>query len=823
MLLLESNGIERKSRIMATLGWILLSLAVMILLSYHRASLSVWTIASLVLLLLIATIGPLSLFSLTVLSVMYLVVLLPLNIHYLRRKWLSSHVFRFYRKAMPSMSDTEKAALEAGSVGWEGEIFSGMPDWDKLSALPVSALSEEEQAFLDGPVEQVCRMIDNWSISRKMQIPDAIWDALKKDGFFGMIIPKQFGGKEFSAIAHAQVIMKIASASVAVGTAVAVPNSLGPAELLLKYGTQEQKDHYLPRLATGEDIPCFALTSPVAGSDAGSLTDTGIICHHVYAGEKQLCLRLNWDKRYITLAPIASILGLAFKCYDPDHLLGDKEELGITCALVPTRLEGVSIGRRHYPLDSAFPNGPTQGKDVIIPLDWVIGGAKMVGQGWRMLMECLAAGRSISLPSITTANSKRMTLASSAYARIRRQFNTTLSHFEGVQEVLARMAGNTYAAEALRLFTISYLDQGETPAVASAISKYHTTEIARKVGNDAMDIHGGKGICMGPNNYLAQLHIESPISITVEGANILTRSMIIFGQGAIRCHPYVLKEIRAAQEAVKEPESKHARVQFDRALFSHIGFIISNMVRSFILGITNSRAERVSNVPLRRYYQRFSRFSAAFAYVADMTMLLVGAELKRREALSARLGDVLSLLYIGSAVLKHYENGDNEQELALVKWTCRDLLYRIQTQLDALIANLPNLWVRGFIRCMVFPRGKHMQPPSDRLSHDVAKLLIESNDVRNRLSESLYNTQSKNNLIGNMEKVLAQVIAVDPIEKKISQAYRDGKISGKNLEDMIASAVNANVITSAEAEQLLAADRARMEVINVDDFAPDAF
>jgi len=379
------------------------------------------------------------------------------------------------------------------------------------------------------------------------------------------------------------------------------------------------------------------------------------------------------------------------------------------------------------------------------------------------------------------------------------------------------MAGNTYAAEALRLFTISYLDQGETPAVASAISKYHTTEMSRKVANDAMDIHGGKGICMGPNNYLAQVFIECPISITVEGANILTRSMIIFGQGAIRCHPYVLKEIRATQDADK----KHAAIEFDSALFSHMGFMWSNLVRSFILGITNGRSARVTNVPLRRYYQRFSRFSAAFAFVADMTMLLVGAELKRRESLSARLGDVLSLLYIGSAVLKHYENGGNEEELALVKWTCRDILYRIQMQLDALIANLPNLWVRGFIRFMVFPRGKHLQPPSDRLSRDVAKLLVEPNGVRERLSEALYTTEHQNNPIGNMESILAQVIAVDPIEKKISKASRAGKISGKNLDEVVASAVDANIITQEEAAQLLAADRLRMSVINVDDFAPD--
>lgn len=804
---------------MAVLGWILLYLVVMMVLSYHRASLSVWTLALLGLLVLVVTLGHPHYFMLTLLIAVYVVVLVPLNIHIFRRKWLSSHIFRLYRKAVPTMSETENAALSAGSVGWEGEIFTGIPDWEKLHALPVSTLSEEEQAFLDGPVEHVCRMVDNWSISRTMQIPDEIWDVLKQECFFGMIIPKKFGGKEFSALGHAQVLMKLASASVAIGTVVAVPNSLGPAELLLKYGTKEQKNHYLPRLAKGEEIPCFGLTSPVAGSDASSLTDSGVICRHTFDGKEQLCIRLNWDKRYITLAPVATLLGLAFKCYDPDHLLGDKEKLGITCALVPTHLPGITIGRRHYPLDSAFPNGPTQGNDVVIPVDWIIGGAKRAGQGWRMLMECLAAGRSISLPSMVTANAKRLTLASGAYARIRRQFNTTISQFEGIQEVLARMAGSAYAVEALRLFTLSYLDQGETPAVASAISKLHTTEMSRKVVIDAMDIHGGKGICMGPKNYLAQLFIESPIAITVEGANILTRSMIIFGQGAIRCHPYVLKEIRAAQDADK----KHAVIEFDSALFSHLGFIASNMSRSFVLGMTNGRVTTAPEGALKRYYQQFSRLSAAFSYVADMTMLLLGGELKRRESLSGRLGNVLSLLYIGSAVLKHYKNGGNEQELPLVKWICRDLLYRVQMQLDALIANLPNPWARFFIRCMVFPRGKHLQPPSDALSREVSNLLIESNDVRKRFSECLYNTPNKNNPISDMESVLVQVIAVAEIEKEISKARRDGKISGKTRDDIIASAVDLNIITREEAEQLLAVDRERRKVTSVDDFAPDEF
>ena len=566
-------------------------------------------------------------------------------------------------------------------------------------------------------------------------------------------------------------------------------------------------------------MPCFGLTSPVAGSDAGSIVDTGVVCRATLEGKEQIYLRLNWNKRYITLSPIATIIGLAFKCYDPEHLLGEEESLGITCALIPAKTEGVTAGRRHFPLHSAFPNGPTQGEDVLIPIDWVIGGEKMVGQGWRMLMECLAAGRSISLPSMATSNAKRVALASGAYARIRRQFNTTLSQFEGVQEVLAKIAGNTYAAEAVRLFTISYLDQGETPSVASAISKYHTTEMGRAVLNAAMDVHGGKGICMGPNNYLAQLFIESPISITVEGANILTRSMIIFGQGAVRCHPYVLKEMRA----VRDEDKKRGAIKFDSAVFGHIGFVLSNFVRSFILGVSNGRTVRVNHPNLKRYYQRFSRFSAAFAFVADMTMMLVGADLKRREALSARLGDVLSLLYIGSAVLKHYDNGGDESELALVKWTCRDLLYRIQMQLDSLIANLPNLFARGFIRCVVFPRGKHMQPPSDRLTRDVADLLVTPNGVRARFADALYMTPHDNNPVGRMEAILAQTIAIDPIEKKVSKAFREAKIVGRNLAERVASAVTENIITQQEADQYLAVDALRMSIIDVDDFAAKEF
>lgn len=802
---------------MITLIWIITFFAAMMALAYHRASLPVWSVALFVLLVFLVGLGQTRATTLWVLGIAYLVVFGILNIHFLRRRLISNPIFKRYQILMPRMSETETAALESGTVGWEGDLFSGMPNWETLRDMPLSELTEEESDFIQGPVEEICRSIDNWDIARTMEIPDTIWSFFKSAGFFGMIIPKKYGGKEFSALAHAQVILKLASANVAVATVASVPNSLGPGELLLRYGTEEQKNHYLPRLASGEEIPCFALTSPVAGSDAGSIADTGIVCRHVFEGREQLCLRLNWDKRYITLSPVATLIGLAFKCYDPQHLLGEQENLGITCALVPSRMPGVVTGRRHFPLHSAFPNGPTQGKDVLIPLDWVIGGPAMIGQGWRMLMECLAAGRSISLPSMVGANAKRAVLASGAYARIRRQFNAPIAEFEGIQEVLARMAGRTYSVEALRALTLTYLNKGETPAVASAISKYHATELSRMVINDAMDIQGGKGICMGPSNYLAQCYIEGPIGITVEGANILTRSLMIYGQGAIRCHPYLLAEMKAASK----PEDKHSLMAFDRALFAHMGFLGSNKARSFCLGLSNGRGTWGSGTSLKRYYQLFTRFSAALALLSDATTLLIGAQLKRREMLSARLGDVLSLLYIGSSVLKYHEHRNIKEELPLARWACKDLLYRIQTQIDGLIANLPSIFVRFWLRVLIFPRGKNLQPPSDALSREVAQLLTQPGPVRERFSENIYYTPHSNNPVAEMEAVLAKVIAVEPIEIKIAKAYRKNLISGYSLKEVAASAVSANIITKAEADDLLEADKARMTVINVDDFLRD--
>jgi len=799
---------------MVALIWIVLFVAALMVLAYQRASMLVSTIGLGVLLLILSFLGHAPTVVVWILWIIFIALAIPLNILPLRRAFITLPILKAFQKVMPHLSATEQEALTAGDVGWTGDLFSGNPDWDKLQAMPIVSVSEEEQAFLDGPVEKLCTLLNDWDIMRTMTIPDEVWNHIKEHHFFGMIIPKKYGGLEFSATAHSQVITRIAGVNVAVASCVSVPNSLGPAELLLEYGTDEQKNHYLPRLAKGDDIPCFALTSPVAGSDASAIVDYGVVLKHEFDGQEQLCIKLNWNKRYITLAPLATLLGLAFKLYDPDHLLGEQEEIGITCALIPTTTKGVVHGRRHFPLHCAFPNGPTQGQDVIIPVSWIIGGAKMAGHGWRMLMECLAAGRSISLPSMVCGGIKRAAVASGAYARIRRQFNTAIGDFGGVGEVLARMTGFSYMADALRLFTVGVQDQGLKPVVESAISKYHCTELARYVITDAMDVHGGKGICMGPNNYLAMSYITSPISITVEGANILTRSMIIFGQGAIRSHPFMLNELMAAQE------SDMAR--FDKALFGHAGYLFSNKVRTFILGLTNGVGAKAPRGPLRRYFQMFSRFSAAFALVADFTMVTLGAELKRREKISARLGDLLSLLYMGSAVLKHYENGgSNQQELPVVEWCCQELLFQLQTRFDELFNNLPSGFVAGSMRALVFPLGKRLKAPSDKLGSQVAKLLSEPGRVRQRLAENTYHTKHANNIIERMEGILQDVIAVAPIEHKIVKARYKGEINGKNLAELTQAAQQAGIITESEATQMMDVDAKRMSIINVDDFAPE--
>jgi len=743
-----------------------------------------------------------------------------LNVVEFRREKLTKPLLAVYRTMLPSMSDTEREALEAGSVWWDGELFSGMPEWDRLMSYPAPKLSEEEQAFLDGPCEELCRMLDDWDIChRRADMPKEVWDYIIEKRFFAMIIPKQYGGLEFSAYANAAVITKLAGRSPTASSTIGVPNSLGPAELLLHYGTEEQKQHYLPGLADGSEIPCFALTSPQAGSDAAALIDSGVVCKGKWNGKTITGIRLNWDKRYITLAPVATVLGLAFKLYDPDHLMGEVDEYGITAALIPTNLPGVEVGRRHYPLSIPFQNGPTTGKDVFVPLDFIIGGPEMAGKGWKMLVELLSVGRAITLPSTSAGGGQAATYASGAYATIRKQFNTPIAKFEGVGEALTRIAGNTYIMNAAVAVTAGAIDQGEKPAVPSAILKYHCTELARKVANDAMDVHGGKAVMMGPSNYLGRGYMATPIAITVEGANILTRSLIIYGQGAIRCHPFVLRELQAAGDE----DQDRGLIEFDDALFGHVGYAISNMARSFFLALTHAKFSRVPlNTPTRRYYQNINRYSAAFALASDFAMLTLGGALKKRELLSARLGDILSSIYLASTVLKHFENqGRRATDLPLVEWSVRTLMYQAQEALHSFLRNFPNRPIAFLLRIFIFPRGRTYSAPSDEIARKVVELCTTPGEARERLSELAYKTLEPGNPLGLLQEALELAIEHEPIERRLRQARKEGLLSSDYIGDQIGEAEKAQVISKAEARNMRSYHDKVMAILNVDDFSSD--
>ncbi|KIO49534.1 acyl-CoA dehydrogenase [Nitrosospira sp. NpAV] len=741
----------------------------------------------------------------------------------LRRALISNRMLKFFRKILPQISQTEQEALDAGTVWWDGDLFSGKPDWNKLLAYPKPKLSTEEKAFLAGPVEQLCAMLDEWHITRELHdLPPHVWQFIKDNGFFGMIIPKQYGGHGFSALAHSEVVMKIGSRSGTAAVSVMVPNSLGPAELLLHYGTEEQKNYYLPRLAKGQEVPCFALTGPDAGSDAGSIPDFGIVCHGEFNGDPNvLGMRVTWEKRYITLGPVATLLGLAFRLHDPDGLLGDEKDLGITLALIPTHTAGVNIGRRHFPLDAAFQNGPNSGKDVFIPMDWVIGGRDGVGYGWRMLMNCLAAGRSISLPATSTGAAKLAARTSGAYGAVRVQFKTPIGRFEGVEEALARIGGNTYMMDAARVMTAGAVDLGEKPSVISAIVKYHLTERGRQTINDAMDIHGGKGICMGPSNYLGRNYQHIPVSITVEGANILTRNMIIFGQGAIRCHPYVLREIRAANDS----NAARASLEFDRALIRHIVFSIGNGIRSLLHGLTGgylASAPGSVGPEVHGYYSQLTRFSAAFALLADLSLLVLGGSLKRRERLSARLGDILSMLYLCSATLKRFKDDDRPAaDLPLLHWSMRDALYRMQEAFDGLLGNFPGGAVgKRLLRFLVFPLGKSFAPPSDELGHKVAKLMLTPGEARDRLTAGIYMPESDDEPLNILEEAMRCAVVSEAVETKLRAAVKASRIPAQR-EEKIAAALKQRVITTHELELMGKMEALRRRVIMVDDFPPD--
>ena len=740
----------------------------------------------------------------------------------LRRTLISNPVLGIFRKILPQVSQTEQEALDAGTVWWDGDLFSGKPDWNKMLAYPKPQLSAEEKAFLDGPVEKLCAMLDEWHITRELHdLPPEVWQYIKDNVFFGMIIPRQYGGHGFSALAHSTVVMKIGSHSGTAAVSVMVPNSLGPAELLLHYGTEPQKNQYLPRLAKGLEVPCFALTAPDAGSDAGSIPDFGIVCRGEFEGRKDvLGMRVTWEKRYITLGPVATLLGLAFKLYDPDGLLGGEKDLGITLALIPTKTPGVNIGRRHFPLDAAFQNGPNSGKDVFIPMEWVIGERAGVGSGWRMLMNCLAAGRSISLPATSTGAAKLAARTSGAYGRVRVQFKTPIGRFEGVEEALARIGGNTYMMEAARTMTAGAVDLGEKPSVISAIVKYHLTERARQAVNDAMDVHGGKGICMGPSNYLGRTYQQIPVGITVEGANILTRSMIIFGQGAIRCHPYVLKEIHAANDS----DTARASVEFDQALIGHIAFSVGNGVRSLLHGLTGALlANSPGNVAPETtgYYRQLTRFSAAFALASDISMLVLGGSLKRKEKLSARLGDILSMLYLCSATLKRFEDdGRPAADLPLLHWSIQDALYRMQQAFDGLLDNFPSRVAAWMLRVIVFPLGQPCSLPSDELGQQIATLMLEPGAARDRLTADIYVPTSAAEPVGVLEQALLCAVVCEAAEAKLRVATKAGRVKARG-DEKIAEALKLNIITAAEAESLEKMKSLRRKVIMVDDFPPD--
>jgi len=748
----------------------------------------------------------------------YILAIAVFAVSGIRQSLISRKALAVFKKVLPAMSQTEKEALDAGTVWWEAELFKGKPEWKKLHAIQTPKLSAEEQAFLDGPVNEVCAMVNDFQVTHELaDLPPEVWQYLKDHKFFAMIIKKKYGGLEFSAYAQSLVLQKLTGVSGVLSSTVGVPNSLGPGELLQHYGTEDQKDYYLPRLAEGKEIPCFALTSPEAGSDAGSIPDYGVVCKGQWEGKEVLGMRLTWNKRYITLAPVATVLGLAFKLRDPQGLLGDKEDLGITCALIPTNVKGVEIGNRHFPLNVPFQNGPTRGKDIFVPIDFIIGGDKMAGQGWRMLVECLSVGRGITLPSNSTGGIKTAALATGAYSRIRRQFKQPIGHMEGIEEPLARIGGNAYVMDAASNLTVAGIDLGEKPSVISAIVKYHCTHRGQQSIIDAMDIVGGKGICIGPSNFLARGYQGSPIAVTVEGANILTRSMIIFGQGAIRCHPYVLEEMNAAYSDASDAVEK-----FDKALAGHVSFTMSNLVRSIWFGLSDGLGSSApTKDATKRYYQQLNRYSANLALLSDISMAVLGGSLKRKERLSARLGDILSQLYLSSAALKRFEqDGRPVEDLPLVHWALQDSLKQAETAVDEFLANFPNKAIARTLRVLIMPFGRVRKAPSDKLDSKVARILQTPSATRSRIGRGQYLAPTEHNPAGKIELALSVILQAEPVFDKVCKAQ--GKRRPFLRLDMIAEeGLEQGIISQEEAELLREAEQHRLDTINVDDFEPE--
>jgi acyl-CoA dehydrogenase len=806
---------------------ILVCLVAFGVLAMRRAPLWQWAVAALV-------IGLVTRFGITeggalgmyvdllgwVLALLPAAILGMLAIGPIRRAVLTGHAYRIVKSVLPRVSRTEQEALDAGTVGWDAELFSGRPDWSKLLEVRTPTLTAEEQAFLDGPVTTLCSMLDDWDIRHnRADLPPEVWSYMKEQGFFGMLIGKEYGGLGFSAQAQSQVVSKVASRSVAAGITVMVPNSLGPGELLEKYGTPEQKEKYLARLAKGQEIPCFALTGPHAGSDAAGMRDVGVVCYDMYNGKKTLGVRLSWDKRYITLAPVATLLGLAFNLHDPEHLIGDVEDLGITLALVPASHKGVEIGRRHYPSRSAFMNGPTRGRGVFIPMDFLIGGVEYAGQGWRMLMECLSTGRAISLPAIGSISIKHALRVTSAYARIRRQFGIPVGIMEGVAEPLSRMIRNAYAYEAARALTASMVDEGQKPSVLSALLKYRTTEAMRQSFNDAMDIHGGRAVQDGPSNYLFGGYATVPVAITVEGANILTRTLITFAQGALRAHPYLYAEIKAAQDQ----DRARGVAAFDRAFAGHVGYMLRNMVGSLLHAVSfGAFAGSPVNHEMARWYKQLARYAQSFALVGDWTVAFLGGDLKRKQRLSGRMADILSDLYLLSSTLKRYEDdGRIVEDRPVVDAVAKDLLFSIEQSFAAVFANFPNFWLRNLMRLLVFPLGRHQKPASDRETYRLVRSILRPGALRDRLTNGLYISMDPKDVTGVLEDAFIKVTKAEEVEAKFVRAVKKHQIERRLDRDAISDSVDTGILTEAEAAVLRLADQATDRAIKVDDFDPD--
>lgn len=795
-----------------TLTVTLLFFAGLLVLAYLRAP--AWAAAAFaaVALLSASQLGPAwPLLALTALTALVFAVM---ALHPLRRALISAPLFKWFKSVLPAMSATEKEALDAGTVWWDAELFSGKPNWKVLFDMPAPSLSKEEQDFIDGPVEDLCRMLDDWKINRELKdLPPEAWQLIREQRFLSMIIPKEYGGLQFSAQGNAAVVTKISTRCMTAAVSVMVPNSLGPGELLMHFGTEAQKNYYLPRLARGEEIPCFALTSPLAGSDAAAMPDEGVVCKKIIDGKEVLGLSLSWDKRYITLAPVATVLGLAFKTRDPEGLLGSKEHLGISCALIPTATPGVEIGNRHLPGGAVFMNGPTRGKDVFIPMDWIIGGRERIGQGWSMLMHCLAAGRAISLPAQSVAGGKACSMLTGAYARIRYQFKQPIGHFEGIEEPLARIGAETYRMEAAHKLTLSALDRGDKPVVLSAILKAYHTEANRRVVNDAMDVHGGKAVVEGPGNYLSLGYQALPVAITVEGANILTRSMIVFGQGAIRCHPYLLKEMLAAAD--------DDLPDFDRALWAHVGFLISNAVRAPALALgARLLARSPVEGPTAPYYRQIERLSAAFTLTADLCLLILGGKFKFKEKLSGRFADALAHLFLASATLRRFEDdGRPQEDLAVLRFAVQDSLYKVEQALYGVYRNFPIPALGPVLRFLCFPLGRRNQPADDHTGQTIARQLLTKSATRERLIHGAFMSDQDDG-VGIVLKAFDAVLKAEPAEHAIRNALK-AVPDPINVRELTKRAVAIGVINEEQANDLIRAQELSARVIAVDEFSPE--